>query len=70
MEEIGELYDANERWKNELLEHMERWKNELKRYFDCTAENLTRDFRDAHKEDIAGVTTRVRRLEEHTGLAR
>lgn len=58
MQEMGRLYDANEKWKEEVKEH-----------FDLVAENLVHDFLGAHKDDIENIKIRVRRLENHTGLA-
>ena len=47
MSEIGRLYDANERWKNELQDEleakMESWKEELKGHFDFTVETIRHD---------------------------
>jgi hypothetical protein len=61
MEAIGKLYDATERWKDEILCANERWKDdiiqatghwkdEIIRRFDVVAENLHRDFLDAFRD--------------------
>lgn len=81
MEKIGDLYRATERWKEEMMSTTERWKEELraemqtwkeelKSHFDFIAENIRHDFRGAHRDDTENIKTRIRRLEEHTGLAR
>lgn len=57
MNEIGKLYDANERWKEELKLH-----------FDTVAENLVADFRGALSDKIDQHETRIVRLERHTGI--
>ncbi len=79
MQEIGKLYDANERWKDDLHDDMERWRNELrgdverwkeevKLHFDAAAENLAADFRGALSDKIDQHENRIARLEKHAGL--
>ena len=45
MDSIGELYDANQRWKDEILE-------ETKRHFDVTVEQIRHDLEGANKDKI------------------
>jgi len=79
MQEIGKLYDANERWKNEIIDaagewkddmlhKMDTWKNETKQHFDLVAENLKYDFLGAHKDRIENHEDRIRRLERKVRL--
>lgn len=57
MESIGKLYDANERWKNEV-----------KRHFDVTVEKIRHDLQGANKDQIENLEDRLDRLEKHAGL--
>lgn len=79
MQEIGKLYDANERWKDDFRDDverwqdglrgaMERWKKEVKLHFDAAAENLAADFRGVLSDKIDQHENRIVRLEKHTGL--
>lgn len=78
MTEIGKLYEANERWKDEILESSEQWKNEIimanekwkdeiKAHFDFVAENIKYDFKGAFKDKVEQHEDRLVRLEEHVG---
>ena len=58
MVEIGKLYDANQRWKDELKGH-----------FDLAVENIRTDLVGANKDKIENHEHRLGRLEKHTGLA-
>lgn len=58
MDSIGRLYDANERWKNELKEH-----------FDLKTEIIRHDLIDAKSDRVANHEDRLRKVEKHTGLA-
>ncbi len=42
---------------------------EVRLHFDVTAETLTRDFQDAHREDIICIKERLARVERKVGLA-
>ncbi len=57
MGEIGKLYGANERWKNELKQH-----------FDLAVENISAELKGANKDKIESHETRIARLETHVGL--
>lgn len=57
MKEIGKLYDAQDRWKEEI-----------RRHFDLTVETIRHDLRGANKDEIVALKDRVSRLERHTGL--
>jgi len=67
MEEMRKLYQANERWKDEILEANERWERELMLHFDVIAESLRVDIR-AIGEPLQDHDRRITRLERHTGL--
>ena len=65
MSELGKLYDANERWKDELKGH-----------FDVTVENIRHDLTSANREEIQAMNERARdharrigRLEVRAGMA-
>src|SRR5437588_7572139 len=45
MEQIGRLYDANEHWKDEVIE-------ETKRHFDLTVETIRHDLLGVGKDRI------------------
>lgn len=73
---IKDLYDANERWKDEILKANERWKEEILRHFDVTVETIRHDLEGAHRDDIQLLKDthrrheeRLMRLERHVGLA-
>lgn len=65
MEQIGKLYDANARWKDEIIEH-----------FDVAVETIRHEMKAAHHDSIdllrdqnADHAKRIERLERHAGLA-
>jgi predicted nucleic acid-binding Zn-ribbon protein len=69
MDEIGKLYDANEKWKDEILEANEKWKDELKKHFDVIAENIHHDMlKGALNDKVEQHEDRIQNLEQHTGL--
>ncbi|MGE0608311.1 MAG: hypothetical protein AB7O62_14540 [Pirellulales bacterium] len=75
MDSIGKLYDANERWKDQILTANERWKDETIRRFDVIAEQLRhdvlsafRDFTVQMNERTNSHETRIRRLEVRMGI--
>jgi len=64
MDEIGKLYVANQKWKDEIMNH-----------FDVVAENMHHDLLGAHKDKIGVLSDRsekhekrIAKLEQHTGL--
>lgn len=70
MDQIGKLYDANEGWKDEILEANEKWKDELKEHFDTIAENIHHDMlKGALNDKVEQCKDRIVRLEQHVGLA-
>jgi hypothetical protein len=58
MGEIGKLYDANERWKEEL-----------KRHFDIKVETIRHDLLGANKDRIENHEQRIARLEQGVGFS-
>lgn len=74
MGEIGKLYDANERWKDDILVGVDgkilASEKRTKEHFDVVAENLHYDFLGAHKDKIENHEDRIVRLEQRAGLAR
>lgn len=69
MDELGKLYQANERWKNEILDADEKWKEELKQHFDVIAENIRHDLlKGALNDKIEQHEDRIIRLEQHVGM--
>lgn len=65
MEQIGRLYDANARWKDEIIQH-----------FDVAVESIRHEMQAAHHDSIellrdqtADHASRIKRLERHAGLA-
>ncbi|MBI1812667.1 hypothetical protein HY285_05765 [Candidatus Peregrinibacteria bacterium] len=68
MEEIGKLYDANEGWKDEILEANEGWKEEIIHEFKVVGESIRHDAMGSNKDRIEQHEDRIKRLENHTGL--
>jgi gas vesicle protein len=68
MDSIGNLYDANKRWKDELKQEMNEvnahWKDELKEHFDLAVEHFHDEFNSAHREKISLLDDRVKDHEE------
>lgn len=65
MQEMGKLYNANERWKEELKSH-----------FDVALEHAKFELLGAHKDKVSMLndtaldhTRRITRLERHAGIA-
>ncbi|MBI5793988.1 hypothetical protein HZA87_02785 [Candidatus Uhrbacteria bacterium] len=58
MDQIGELYDANKRWKDEILH-----------FFDIRLEDIRHDLLGVNKDKIESHEDRIRRLERHAGFA-
>lgn len=79
MQEIGRLYDANQRWKDELIAEMDRRFTEadkrMKHHFGVVSENLLNDFKSAkvdqienHEDKLQQRDKGITRLEKHTKL--
>ena len=58
MKAVGDLYSANERWKDEIIEH-----------FDLTVEHIKHEMSSANREEIEVLKDKVKIIEEHVGLA-
>ena len=78
MAELGKLYDATERWKDELADKSQRQQvlsvSEMKQHFDLTVEQIRYDLLAANREQIEllrdrseGHENRITRLEQHAG---
>lgn len=57
MESIGRVYDANQRWANEIVRH-----------FDVTVETIRHDLLGANKDRIEDHEDRITRLERRAGV--
>ena len=57
MDQLGRMYDTNERWKDEIIK-------ETKHHFDVSVEN----FNDAHRDRLGDHDMRITRLEQHTRI--
>jgi hypothetical protein len=79
MHEIGKLYDANERWKNELKDElrmdMSHWKTEIKDDLNQMEHRmlvlieLTRqDLIDAKDDSMENLNIRLKRVEVKVGI--
>ena len=68
MESIGKLYDANERWKDEIMDADRVWKDEIKEHFDLKVEVIRHDLLGVNRERIENHEDRLIRLERHTGV--
>ncbi len=64
MGEIGKLYDANERWKDEILGTNQQRKEEIKRHFDLTVETIRHDLQGANRDRIENHEDRIVRIEQ------
>ncbi|TSC58490.1 MAG: hypothetical protein Greene041619_500 [Candidatus Peregrinibacteria bacterium Greene0416_19] len=69
MEQLGGLYLANERWKDEMMETMEKWKKEIIHEFKVFAEDMMHDFKGAFSDKLQQHEDRLVRLEQREGVA-
>lgn len=69
MDSIGKLYDANKRWKDEIVGSMDQWKDDIRGHFDVAVEQIRDDLKGANKDRIENHEHRLRALEMHKGLA-
>ncbi|HUY92240.1 MAG TPA: hypothetical protein VMV10_26100 [Pirellulales bacterium] len=76
MEQMGKLYDADARWKDDIQNSISRWKDEIIEHFDVAVETIRHEMRAAHHDSIellrdqtADHAKRIKRLERHAGLA-
>jgi hypothetical protein len=72
MEEMGKLYAANERWKNEIIDEVDgrivASEERTKRHFEVVAEDIKHDFQGAFHDKLQQHEERLARLEQHAGL--
>jgi hypothetical protein len=72
MEQIGRLYDSNERWKDEIIREVDgriaASEARLKHHFDLAVETIRDDLLGAHKDRIEDHEARIVRLERQTGV--
>lgn len=77
MDEIGKLYDANQRWKDEVIETLDgridgriaASEKRMKHHFDLAVETIRADLVGANKDRIENHEQRLTRLERHVGIA-
>ena len=69
MSEIGKLYDANHRWKDEITRQIGDSEQRTKRHFDLAVEHIRAELLGARKDAIENQADRIVRLEQHVGLA-
>ena len=70
MTEIGKLFDANERWKDELEEKVVVSEVRMKSQFDLSVENIRAELVGANRDRIESHEIRISRLERHAGIAK
>ncbi len=68
LNEIAKLYNAQKKWKQEIIDRQQVWKDEIIRHFDVAVETIRHDLLGADHDEIEGIKDRVTRLERHTGL--
>ena len=74
-QEIKDLYQANEKWKDEILDHQKAWKDEILHHFDLVMENYQADIVGAFGDRLQWLRDvqqahgkRLNRLEATVGL--
>ena len=67
MDSIGRLYDATERWKDDIVNSNERWKEEIVLNFGVSVEHIRQDLIGIHTDKIRLLQDRVR---SHEGSIR
>jgi hypothetical protein len=80
MNEVRKLYDATERWKNEIVDeldariehqfdkHFGRKMGEIKYYFDIAVENIRYDLVHANREEIEVLKDRSKNHERRIAV--
>lgn len=72
MDQLGKMYDAQERWKNEIIQSLdERIGNAIaasESRMLVYMENLRNDLVGMHKDDMVDVRWRLLRLERKNGF--
>ncbi|MEK7136660.1 MAG: hypothetical protein AAB853_00075 [Patescibacteria group bacterium] len=69
MRAIGRSYDANEKWKDEILGANEKWKDEIIGEFHIIVGQLRHDFKGAFADKLQQHENRIVRVERHLRLA-
>ena len=73
MQEIGKLYDANQRWKQEVMQNTDdrisASEERVMGHFDLVAENIKYDFQGAFNDKLVQHERRIIRLERKAGLS-
>jgi hypothetical protein len=71
MDEIGRLYAATERWKDEIIgqvdERIAASEGRVTRHFDVVAETIRHDFRGAFSDKLDQHEDQLLRLERQAG---
>lgn len=70
MEEMGKLYMANAKWKEEILGELKASEGRMKLHFDTVAENMLHDFRSGWNDKFTDHEERILRLEQRAGAVR
>jgi hypothetical protein len=78
MDEIGKLYDANKRWKDEVIRELDgridgkitASETRTKEHFDLAVENIRAELVGANKDRLENHEDRITRLEVRVGQAR
>jgi predicted methyltransferase len=72
MDELGRLYAANERWKDDIIgqvdERIVASEERVTGYFDVVAETIRHDFRGAFSDKLDQHEDRIIRVERQAGL--
>ncbi len=69
MDQMGKMYDANEHWKDEILDQMQSWKDEIIHEFHVVSEHNQHEALGANKDRIESHENRLQRVEDHLHLA-
>lgn len=76
MGQMGKLYDANSRWREEIFHATAAWEDEIIEHFDLAVETIRHELKAARRESIELLrdqtgdhTKRIKRLDRHAGLA-
>jgi hypothetical protein len=77
MDEIGRLYDANQRWKDEIIGTLDERidsriaasEKRMQHHFGLAVENIRAELVGANKDRIENHEGRIARLEDRIGLA-
>lgn len=64
MRQMGKLYDATEKWKDEILDATEKWKGEIIGEFHIVVGQLRHDFKGAFADKLQQHEERIASLEQ------